>query len=252
MRDNGSVVHDAVSAGFGAEASRYQNARPDYHPDLVARFVDRFASGRVIEIGAGTGKFTRQVVAAGIDVVAVEPVEAMRAVLAADLPRVDTRPGTAEAIPAEDQSFDTVVVAQAFHWFDHSAALDEIVRVVRPGGHLVTVWNVKAGDSEWYQRYMEIVDRHADDTPRHADMQWRRAINEDPRFELVDDWHIDNSQAMDHESVVARALSTSFVAALPDDTKAAVADELRRALVDVQTPLRFPYRGELQAWTATP
>jgi len=210
VRDTRGVVHDAASTGFGAEASRYQSARPRYHPDLVERFVDQFAAGQIIEIGAGTGKFTSQLVAAGISPVAVEPVESMRAILAADHPDLDVRPGTAEAIPAEDNSFDTIVVAQSFHWFDYEAALDEIERVVRPGGHLVTVWNVKAGDSDWYQRYMEIIDRYADDTPRHADMRWRRAIDNDARFETVDDWHIDNSQAMDREDVVSRALSTSF------------------------------------------
>lgn len=206
----------------------------------------------MIEIGAGTGKFTRQLVAAGVDIVVVEPVEAMRAVFGANLPGIDVRPGTAEALPAEDRSFDTVVVAQSFHWFDYAAALDEIARVLRPRGHLVTVWNVKAGDGDWYRRYMEIVDRHADDAPRHADMRWRRAIDDDARFDLVDDWRIDNSQSMDHEGVVARALSTSFIGALPDDTKAAIADELRQALIGVGTPIRFPYRGELQAWTAAP
>ena len=61
--------------------------------------------------------------------------------------------------------------------FDYLPALDEIHRVLEPGGHLVTVWNVKDGDAARYRRYMEIVDRHADDTPRHADMRWRRAID---------------------------------------------------------------------------
>ncbi|MEM7326453.1 MAG: class I SAM-dependent methyltransferase [Actinomycetota bacterium] len=243
------MVHDAAFTGFGAEASRYQNARPAYHPDLVQRFVNRFGSGQMLEIAAGTGKFTSQLVSAGVRPVAVEPVDAMRAILAEDLPNLDVQPGTAEDLPAGGHTFDTVVAAQAFHWFNHGPALDEIHRVLRPSGHLVTVWNVKEGDADWYRRYMAIINRFADDTPRHAHMQWRQAIDTDPRFELVDDWQIDNSQNMDREAVVDRALSISFIAALQEPTKASVAAELRAVVADVETPIRFPYRGELQAWT---
>lgn len=242
------VVHDAASTGFGAEAARYRAARPTYHPDLLVRFADLVGPGRVIEIGAGTGTFTGQLVAAGIDVVAVEPVEAMRAVLSDDLPDVEVRVGTAESLPADEACVDAVVVAQAFHWFDHGPALDEIARVLRTGGHLATVWNVKEGSGEWYRRYMDIIERHADDTPRHAQMIWRRAIDDDQRFELVDEWQVDNSMPMDADGVIGRALSTSFIAALPEQTKAGVASELRQVLAQVDQPVLFPYRGELQAW----
>ena len=216
----------------------------------MARFVDAFGRGRVLEIGAGTGIFTAHLMAGGVDVVAVEPVEAMRRVLTERLPGVTVAPGTAEDLPADADSFDVVVVAQAFHWFDHRPALDEIHRVLRPGGHLVTVWNVKDGSAAWYRRYMEVVERYADDTPRHADRRWRQAIDDDRRFELVDDWQVDNSRLTDADGVVERALSTSFIAALDDDEKRVVAADLRAALVGVELPVRFPYRGELQAWAS--
>ena len=215
---------------------------------FVERFVGVAADGPVLEIGAGTGIFTGQLLAAGLEVIAVEPVEAMRAVLASNHPGVDVRAGTAEDLPVASGTVDSIVVAQAFHWFDHEQALDEIGRALRPGGHLVTVWNVKDGDADWYRRFMAIVNRYADDTPRHADLVWRRAIDRDPRFTLVDDWSVDNSRPADLAAIVERALSTSFIAALPPDEREAVARKLRTALADVDFPVRFPYRGELQAW----
>lgn len=242
------MVHRAAASGFERGSDHYQRGRPSYHPDLVARFVSSFGAGPVVEIGAGTGIFTSQLLAAGVDVVAVEPVESMRAALVANHPDLDIRSGTAEQLPVETDAAATVVVAQAFHWFDHGPALDEIDRVLRAGGHLVTAWNVKEGDAAWYQRYMAIIDRLADDTPRHRDQVWRRAIDDDPRFRLVDDWQIDNPVPADLDTVVNRALSTSFVAALPEEEQASVAKEIRGALDGVELPVPFPYRGELQAW----
>lgn len=96
-----------------------------------------------MEIGAGTGIFTGQLVDRGVAVLVVEPVAAMGQQLRERLPDVEVRSGTAEDLPLEDASVDVVVAAQAFHWFDYGAALTEIYRVLRPGGQLVTVWNVK-------------------------------------------------------------------------------------------------------------
>lgn len=166
----------------------------------------------MVEIGAGTGIFTSQLVSNGVNVVAVEPVSAMRQILAIEVPGVEALSGTAEALPVESETFDVALVAQSFHWFNYQAALDGIHRVLRPGGHLVTVWNVKDGNARWYRRYMEIINRYAGDTPRHAEMKWRQAIDSDERYKLVDDWHIDNSQPTDADGVIGRALSTSFIA----------------------------------------
>ena len=98
---------------------------------------------RVLDLGAGTGKFTKYLLATGAEVVAVEPVVAMRERLTAAFPRVRALSGQAEAIPLGDATVDAVVCAQAFHWFATPAALAEIVRVLRPGGQLGLIWNVR-------------------------------------------------------------------------------------------------------------
>ncbi len=164
--------------------------------------MERHGAGAVLEIGAGTGIFTQQITGEGVRVVPVEPVLGMRQRLVCALPTVDVRDGTAEALPVEDDSYATVV-AQSFHWFDSRPALDEIHRVLHRGGQLVTVWNVKNGDAGWFQDYMEIIDRHADDTLRHAAMStcgWWAAIDGGPRgTSWSTTGHVDFPRPMDGE-----------------------------------------------------
>ncbi|MEZ5230626.1 MAG: class I SAM-dependent methyltransferase [Acidimicrobiales bacterium] len=186
------MVHDAAATGFGSNAEIYAGVRPSYHLALVERFVEAYGRGQVVELGAGTGIFTHQLLDAGVVPVAIEPVAAMRDQLAETCAPVVPLDGTAEETGLPDDGADTVVVAQAFHWFDHGPALDEIRRVLRRGGHLVCVWNVRDTSVEWVRAVTDIVDRYAGDTPRHRTMAWRQAIDDAPGFELVDDWSIEN------------------------------------------------------------
>lgn len=226
----------------------YSSARPSYHPDLVDRFVDRYAHGVVADLGAGTGIFTAQLVEAGCVPLAIEPVAAMRQAIVTAHPQVTVVDGTAEATGLDDDSVDTVVAAQAFHWFDHDAALVEIARILRPGGHLVCVWNVRDESVDWVRRFTDVVDRHAGDTPRHRTMTWRRAIDSSAGFEPVDDWPIENPTPTTPKGVVDRALSTSFIAALEPSVQSKVLDEIRGIAAAVGDSFEFPYRSELQAW----
>ena len=119
----------AAAEGFQQGADAYERARPSYPAEAVAFLVGHAGLGpdrRVLDLAAGTGKLTRLLVPSGAEVVAVEPVEAMRAVLREAEPELEVLDGTAEAIPLGDGSVDAVTVAQAFHWFDAPAALAEI------------------------------------------------------------------------------------------------------------------------------
>ncbi len=242
------VVHESASTGYDRHSDVYATVRPTYHDRLVERFVERFGRGEVAEIGAGSGIFTSQLSNSGCIPIAVEPVEAMRRKLLEANPTARIQDGTAEQTGLAANSVDTVVAAQAFHWFDHEKALEEIDRILRPGGHLVCVWNVRDESIPWVAAYTEVVDRHAKSTPRYRTMDWRRAIDGDARFEAVDEWHIDNPVPTTPDGVVARALSTSFIAALDDVTQATVLDEIRSIADEVGSKFVYPYRSELQAW----
>ena len=145
------------ASSFGAAAAVYERARPGYPQDAVAWLIGSSAA-RVLDIGAGTGKLTRALAVAGYDVTAVEPDELMRAGFVEAVPGVDVLPGSAESLPVPDASFDAVTAGQAFHWFDLDRALPEIARVLRPGGVLGVVWNVRNESVAWMAEFGRIVD----------------------------------------------------------------------------------------------
>jgi SAM-dependent methyltransferase len=129
---------------FETVAHEYERHRPDYPPEAItwaAEVLALPADARVLDVGAGTGKLTRVLVAAGFDVAAVEPGGAMLDQLRLAVPEAEAHEAPAEQIPLPEESADAAFAAQAFHWFDRERALAELQRVLRPGGGLVLVWN---------------------------------------------------------------------------------------------------------------
>lgn len=246
------MVKEAASRGYERRAEAYRSARPSYHPAIVDELVLRCAGVPVIELGAGTGILTAELVARGLDVIAVEPVDAMRQLIVRDVPDAEVREGTAEEVPVSTDAAGAVIAAQAFHWFEPGPALDEISRILSPGGQLLTVWNVRDESVPWVGAYTEIVDRYAGGTPRYRTMDWRRAIESDGRFVLDVEQSTPNPQPATVDKVVDRALSTSFIAALPDEVQAAVAEQIRSVVEDMGEQFDYPYRSELQAWVLRP
>ena len=164
----GSELHEAAAQGFPGAAASYEAGRPTYPPQAVARLARELhlGTGRaVLDLAAGTGKLTALLVVTGSEVVAVEPVAEMRAVLEAALPGVRALPGTAEAIPLGSGTVDAVTVGQAFHWFRGDEALREIHRVLRPGGGLGLLWNDRDTSVPWVARLSELMEPHRRDAP---------------------------------------------------------------------------------------
>src|SRR6476619_1490919 len=136
---------------FGSVVADSDRGRPSY-PREAAAWLAGERPVTVLELGAGTGKLTAQLVALGHDVHATDPDTAMLDILRRDLPDVRTSVASAEEIPLPDRSVDVVVCAQAFHWFDLDRALPEIARVLRPGGRLALVWNQRDERIPWVRR----------------------------------------------------------------------------------------------------
>jgi SAM-dependent methyltransferase len=138
----------AQATSFGAAAAAYERGRPSYPQQAIGWLLPEGAA-HVLDVGAGTGKLTRQLLDRGLEVTAVEPSEGMREQLRQAVPGVAVMAGTAERIPLPGQSVDAVLVAQAWHWFDPAAAVPEVARVLAPGGCLGLLWNVRDEREDW-------------------------------------------------------------------------------------------------------
>ena len=136
------------ATSFASVAGAYERSRPGYPGDAV-RWLAGLEPVDVVDLGAGTGKLTRSLVTLGHRVTAVEPLAEMIEHLRVAAPEATAVQGGAEAIPLPAGSADVVAVAQAFHWFDHGPALREIARVLRPGGRVALVWNVRDESEAW-------------------------------------------------------------------------------------------------------
>lgn len=152
---------EELSTSFGRAAAAYESGRPRYPVDAVewmlhpARRADR--AMRVADVGAGTGKLTRALVELGSEVVAIDPDTVMLANLRGNVGGVPTFVGAAEALPLPDASVDAVVLGQAWHWVDPDRACPEIARVLRPGGVLGLIWNIRDERVDWVRRLTAVM-----------------------------------------------------------------------------------------------
>lgn len=201
------------AASFGGVADVYERARPGYPAEAVAWLTGDHPA-RVLDLGAGTGKLTRSLVAAGHDVVAVDPSEPMLAQLRTVLPAVDARVGSAERLPLEDASVDVVTAGQAYHWFDPAVALPEIARVLRPGGRLGLIWNLRDDTVGWVA---ELWSMFGDHEARRADDPVMI-----PPFGPLEQRTFRHEQRLDRDGLLGVVESRSYVAVLRLDQRAAL------------------------------
>src|ERR1700728_2104533 len=229
-REPMAKIHHAAAQGFAAGAASYVAGRPEYPPEIETWLTGELrldSSKTVLDLGAGTGKFSRSLLATGAKVIAVEPVPAMLEQLVRQYPEVEPRSGTAEAIPLGDASVDAVVCAQCFHWFATPEALQEIHRVLKPGRALGLVWNVRDNNIEWVAALTRIMKRFEGDAPRYHSQKGRAQLPADGfgplREKRFPSLHTGNPERV----IVDRILSVSFMAALPPDEQERVKAELR-------------------------
>jgi ubiquinone/menaquinone biosynthesis C-methylase UbiE len=233
-------MSDPRARSFGAAAADYERGRPGW-PDRVAEVAELPPESDVLDLAAGTGKLTRLLVRHFRRVTAVEPDDALRALIA----DAETLAGTAEAIPLPDASVDGVFCAEAFHWFDAPRAVAEIARVLRPGGSVVVCFNTDRSEtgSHWPDAAEAVVQRHkppGEIGGRHLVEAgtWRDAFTDAPftqlRFETAPHEHVQTT-----EETIARLLSGSSFALLPESQREEMRAELRDVLPDAtwRTPM---------------
>ncbi|MCX2711013.1 class I SAM-dependent methyltransferase [Mycolicibacterium sp. J2] len=225
------------SLSFGEEAAAYERGRPSYPPEAIDWLLPPGAR-TVLDLGAGTGKLTIRLAERGLDVIAVDPIPEMLEVLSASLPDTPALLGTAEEIPLPDDSVDSVLVAQAWHWFDAERAVAEIARVLRPGGRLGLVWNTRDERMGWVKDLGRIIG-HED----HALEQ--KVILPEP-FTAVERAHFEWTSYLTPQALVDLVASRSYCITSPAEVRTRTLDKVREllrthpALVNT-TGLALPY-----------
>ena len=228
------------AASFGGVADAYERARPGYPEDAV-RWLAGDEPCDVVDLGAGTGKLTRRLVDQGHRVTAVEPLSEMLDQLRNAVPEATAVAGGAEAIPLEAESADVVTVAQAFHWFDQGPALVEIARVLRQGGRVALVWNVR---DESHPYVSELTDAMVGRTG--VDTGSVEPIDASGLFEPVEQATFSHVQKVDRESLRELVLSRSYCAVLSEEEQAPVLESVDAIFMEHARDgiLELPYLTE--------
>ena len=241
---------DAPGLTFGRVAGAYERTRPGYPPEAIDRAFAELAlssGSTILDLGAGTGKLTRILQARAAHVVPVEPDDRMRALLGHD-----ALAGSAEAIPLPDASVDAVFAGEAFHWFDLSLALPEIVRVLRRHGGLAIVgnaWGEQLQPGLLPRPFAEELDEiWARFHPKDRVFPDRRRDLEQSPFGPLGTAEFEWETAISGRDLVDLQLTSSTPASIPDDEREAVA---ARAYPLMGEAYRLRVRTELW-WTSLP
>lgn len=242
-------IDDVAARGFQAGAAAYEAARPGYPDDALATLTTELgitAGTRVCDLAAGTGKLTRRLVELGADVVAVEPVAAMRAQAEATAPGARHADGTAESIPLPDGSVDVVTVAQAFHWFDAEAALAEIARVLAPGGGLALLWNERDERTAWVAEMSRLIRWHERTVSRYQHVDWTEIVAASGRFTALQERAVAWEQSMTRALLAERVRSISYIAVMPGGERERLAAEVTGLVTRLPEPFALPYVCRVQ------
>ena len=203
---------------FSNRVDNYVRYRPGYPPavlDLLAARCGLTATSVVADLGSGTGILTGRLLQSGARIFAVEPNPEMRAAaekLLAHHPNFTSLAGTAEATPLPDHSVDFITAGQAFHWFDRDQARREFLRLLKPGGWVVLIWNDRnLSDRPFSQAYEQLLRAHATDyavvNHKNVDAEVLRSFFGPAGYGEAS---YPNDQTFDYAGLKGRLLSSSY------------------------------------------
>jgi SAM-dependent methyltransferase len=234
-----SDMLEARRLSFGAAAELYDSARPPYPPE-AARWMLGARRCRVADLGAGTGIFTRLLVALGHDVVAVEPDPGMRARLRERSPEIEVVAGSAEEIPLADASLDAVTAAQSHHWFNHAGAHAEIARVLRPGGVFAPIWNLRDDSVGWVAE-LAAAARLSEDNAGEARRREREHGDFGPLFDTPETAEFRHTVVYDAETLLALVRSRSQYLVAPPEEQEQISQAVRLLTSRLPARIELPY-----------
>jgi SAM-dependent methyltransferase len=234
-----------AAKGF-AKGDLYNTARPNYPQPALDHFAATFAlapSMHVLDLGAGTGIFTRQIRPLVGRVTAVEPSASMRASLEASGVDAVVLDGSDVAIPLADGSVHVAFVAQAFHWFDPPRALRELHRVLVPGGGLGLIWNERDESVEWVAALSHAMmwDIKA---PYQVGTDFSRQIADGP-FRDIARTTFHHSQTLSRDGVYQRVLTTSYISAMDETAREGLMAKVAEVVEPLSEPIVLPYVTEV-------
>ncbi len=233
-----------LAVHFAEVAGEYERGRPEYAPAVVGALSAELGlapGAPVLDLGAGTGKLTRALLAAGLDVIAVEPQDSLRAPLAASIGAERVLAGFAEQIPLPDGAVLAVTVADAFHWFDRPRALAEIRRVLRPDGGLAILTTVRdATGASWALEVGAVMERLRPEHPHFDGAQWQELVRGAGGWSEPREIRVTSTQPASPARFGDYLASTSWIAALPAAERTATLAEIGAIIGAGETPAEMP------------
>jgi SAM-dependent methyltransferase len=229
---------------FASVADAYERGRPEYAPAVLGALAAELhipPGAPVLDLAAGTGKLTRALLAAGFDVVAVEPQSSLREVLAANIGADRALDGLAEAIPLGDAAVEAVTVGDGFHWFDQAAALGEIRRVLRPAGGLALLTTLPDwSGASWAHELGTLLQSARPEHPHFDGPSWGDVLEAAGGWTAPREIRVTSSHAVDPERIVDYVASISWIAAMPEEQRAEMIARAGALLDAGTTPGELP------------
>ncbi|MCH4248017.1 class I SAM-dependent methyltransferase [Acinetobacter populi] len=245
-----NLLHPAAQQGFSQGAELYQQSRPNYPNEVVDWLKQELqlnGKSKVVDLGAGTGKFIPYLQQVTPHIFAIEPIAEMLDQLIQKHPDIHNIQTDSKNITLPSNSIDAVICAQSFHWFANAESLDEIYHVLKPHAALGLIWNQRDISFPWIKAITDLITPLEGDTPRFYRGTWQNIFEHQHSFQLQS---IKKFQLLHRGSVeqvvVNRILSTSFISAAPVQEK----ERIRQGLIKIveqhlnkglQDTIDFPY-----------
>ncbi|HUA74638.1 MAG TPA: methyltransferase domain-containing protein [Solirubrobacteraceae bacterium] len=235
-----------LAENFAAVADAYERGRPEYPPAAVGALAAELGlapGARVLDLAAGTGKLTRALLAAGLDVVAVEPQAPLREKLIGIAGAERVLDGFAERIPLPDASLDAVTVADAIHWFDHAAAFAEMHRVLRAGaGGLAVLTTIPDwSGASWAGELGSMLGALRPEHPQFEGPPWQQALRDSGAWSEPREIRVTASRPVSPERLRDHIESFSWVAAMPGGERGELLAKAEATMRAGQTPAEMPF-----------